>query len=145
METLACRSALFSSCNCLQRILNVSNSIFKTLFSCFKRAMRFFSLWATDDELSSALISLSLNPVPSIEELNEPAILETHQNHGKKLRGVWTHVMYRRLIFMCSIMGRCRIKSATPSGNHFSATQFGQSNSHFSSTNWSGQPEFWQS
>ena len=81
IETLAWRRALFSSCNCLQRSLQVSSSIFKTLFSCFRRAMRFFSLWATDDELSSALISLSLNPVPSIEELNELAILETHSSH----------------------------------------------------------------
>lgn len=87
IETLAWRRALFSSSNCLQRSLQVSSSIFKTLFSCFRRAMRFFSLWATDDELSSALISLSLNPVPSIEELNELAILETHSSH-KALREV---------------------------------------------------------
>ena len=44
IETLAWRRALFSSCNCLQRSLQVSSSIFKTLFSCFRRAMRFFSL-----------------------------------------------------------------------------------------------------
>lgn len=80
IETLAWRRALFSSCSCLQRNLQVSSSIFNTLFSCFKSDIKFFSLWATDEVLSSALMSLSLNPVPSIEELKEPAMLETHHN-----------------------------------------------------------------
>lgn len=82
IETLAWRRALFSSWSCLQRNLHVSSSIFNTLFSCFKRDMRFFSLWATDEVLSSALMSLSLNPVTSIEELNELAILETLDYHN---------------------------------------------------------------
>ena len=82
IETLAWRRALFSSWSCLQRNLYVSSSIFNTLFSCFKRDMRFFSLWATDEVLSSALMSLSLNPVTSIEELNELAILETLDYHN---------------------------------------------------------------
>jgi len=41
MVTLALRKSLFSSCRALHFSLNVSSSIFNTLFSCCKDARRF--------------------------------------------------------------------------------------------------------
>lgn len=50
--TLASRRSLFSSCRALHLSLNVSSSIFSTLFSCWREASRFVNSSKRKEEMT---------------------------------------------------------------------------------------------